>query len=274
MREESADIEIKANQEMRNEGAPSQDLESNAEVNTDASEKDEDASLPSEGEDLNIDESGPAVLGDKPKPPTEDGASQEKEKKKKKLSKGAIAGIISGAVILVVIIVIAIVMNMQAQAIEKYNEYIDNLDELSSYGLTAASSAESICNTTKSVWYSAIWDDDKTWDADIEKYHATDFNDALAKMYADPTVKTKISNMKANASEVESLMAKLKNPPDPDLQDAYDAAKEFADTVEEIVDLAADPSGSLQTYSSKFSAADDACAKALKKLSKAIPEKK
>lgn len=272
MREESEDIKAEVIQEIRSEDVSPQDLAANAEINNDADKQDRVVPLLDEREKLAGDESRAAVSDDKPKPPTETGDSQEKEKKK--LGKGAIAGIISGAAVLVIIVVIAVVMSMQAQATEKYNEYIDNLDELTSYGLTAASSAESICNTTKSVWYSAIWDDDKTWDADIEKYHASDFNDALAKMYADSAVKTKISNMKANASEVESLMTKLKNPPDPDLQDAYDAAKEFADTVEEIVDLAADPSGSLQTYSSKFSAADDACAKALKKLSKAIPEKK
>ncbi|PWL78574.1 MAG: hypothetical protein DBY20_06910 [Coriobacteriia bacterium] len=232
----------------------------------------DNAPSPSKREESKAGEKPRVSVDEKPTPPSESDAGNEK--KKKKLSKGALAGIISGSVVLVIIIVVAVVLSMQAQATAKYNEYVDNLDSLATYGLQAASTAESICNTTKSVWYSAIWDDDKTWDADIEKYHASDFNDALAKMYADSSVKTKISNMKANASEVESLIGKLKNPPDPDLQDAYDAAKEFADSVEELVDLAADPSGSLNTFSTNFSNADDACAKALKKLTKEIPEKK
>lgn len=197
-----------------------------------------------------------------------------KKENKKKLGEKAITGIIVGAVVLVVAIIVGVVLSMQAQATEKYNEYIDNLDSLSSNGLQAASLAEGIGNTTNSVWRAAIWDADETWDADIEKYHASDFNEALAKLYADSDVKTKIANMKSYMSEVESLMGKLKNPPDPELEDAYDAAKEFASTVEDLVDLAADPSGSLQTYSTNFNAADDACAKALKKLTNEIPDKK
>lgn len=223
-------------------------------------------------EGLKADKESETPPGEKPVPSSD--SEKAEGKGKKKLSKGALAGIISGAAVLVIVIVVAIVLSMQAQATAKYNEYVDNLDSLATCGLQAASTAESICNTTKSVWYSAIWNDDKTWDADIEKYHASDFNDALAKMYADSSVRTKISNMKANASEVESLMGKLKNPPDPDLEDAYEAAKDFADSVEDLVDLAADPSGSLNTFSSNFSTADDACAKALKELSKEIPEKK
>lgn len=220
-------------------------------------------------------------LSDKQKSPevkaegvSRDKADQPLPKNKKKLGKKAIAGIIAGAVVLVIAIVAGVLLSMQAQATEKYNEYVDNLDSLSSNGLQAASLAEGIGNTTNSVWRAAIWDADETWDADIEKYHASDFNDALAKLYADSDVKTKIANMKSYMSEVESLMGKLKNPPDPELEEAYDAAKEFASTVEDLVDLAADPSGSLQTYSANFSNADDACVKALKKLTKEIPDKK
>ena len=51
------------------------------------------------------------------------------------------------------------------------------------------------------------------------------------------------------------MMKDLKNPPE-EHQEAYEALKEYYDAYLELTNLATDPTGSLQTFSEAFNAAD------------------
>ena len=64
-----------------------------------------------------------------------------------------------------------------------------------------------------------------------------------------------LSSIETNQDTVASLMKKLKNPPE-EYEDAYDAIKELYDAYTKLTNLATSPSGSLQTYSENFNAAD------------------
>lgn len=148
------------------------------------------------------------------------------------------------------------------EAAEKYaqriEEYSDNLKLATFTMLTGASDAESSANLIKQVWYNAIYEkrDDKTDKYTRPKgYFVSDFNDALGNLYADSTFSSKIGNIEDNQDTVNTLMKKLKNPPD-EYKAAYDAVSVLYDAYISLTNCAIDPSGSLQTYSSTFNDAD------------------
>lgn len=220
----------------------------------------------------NVEQNQPSSLSDEDAQKNQMDAKNPKEKKK--LSKGALIGIIAAAVVVVIILAIVLVNSaLERQAKDDYNRYIDNLIELSSEGIDAASQAEKICNTAKRIWSSAIWDGDRAWDSDIQKYHSDDFNEALQAYHLDTTTIELIAKMEVAYDSADDLLKQLKDPPE-GLEDAYLTAQDFMAEVETLVNLASDPSGSLQTYSNAFNEADTACVKEFKALQKEIPEKK
>lgn len=83
----------------------------------------------------------------------------------------------------------------------------------------------------------------------------SDFNDALGNLFVDSSFSSKIDSIDKNQDTVNSLMKKLKNPPE-EYKDAYDALSDFYDAYLALTGCATDPSGSLQTYSSTFNDAD------------------
>ena len=74
-------------------------------------------------------------------------------------------------------------------------------------------------------------------------------------MYSDSSFSLQISGIEDNQDTVNSLMKKLKNPPD-EYEDAYEAVTELYDAYLTLTNLVTDPSGSLQTFSSNFNDAD------------------
>lgn len=93
-------------------------------------------------------------------------------------------------------------------------------------------------------------------------YFVSDFNEALQNLYADPSFIGQVSSIEDNQDSVNSMMKKLKNPPD-EYKDAYEAVTELYDAYLTLTNLATDPSGSLQTFSSNFSDADSEVVKRL-----------
>lgn len=141
---------------------------------------------------------------------------------------------------------------------QRIGEYSDNLKLATFTMLTGASDAESSANLIKQVWYNAIYEkrDDKTDMYTRPKgYFVSDFNDALGNLYADSNFSSKIGNIEDNQDTVNTLMKKLKNPPD-EYKEAYDAVSVLYDSYISLTNCAIDPSGSLQTYSSTFNDAD------------------
>ena len=148
------------------------------------------------------------------------------------------------------------------KAAEEYEQrvesYAANL-ELATYSmLTGASDAETCVNLIKQVWYNAIYEkrDDTTDKYTRPKgYFVSDFNDALGNLFSDTSFQSKISSIEENQKTVNSLMKELKNPPE-EYKDAYEAISELYDAYISLTNLATDPSGSLQTFSTNFNNAD------------------
>ena len=148
------------------------------------------------------------------------------------------------------------------KAAEEYEQrvetYANNL-ELATYSmLTGASEAETCGNLIKQVWYNAIYEkrDDTTDKYTRPKgYFVSDFNDALGNLFSDTSFQSKISSIEENQKTVSSLMKELKNPLE-EYKDAYEAISKLYDAYLSLTNLATDPSGSLQTFSSNFNSAD------------------
>lgn len=148
------------------------------------------------------------------------------------------------------------------KAAEEYEQrvesYAANL-ELATYSmLTGASEAETCGNLIKQVWYNSIYEkrDDTTDKYTRPKgYFVSDFNDALGNLFSDTSFQSKIGSIEDNQKTVNSLMKELKNPPE-EYKDAYEAISELYDAYISLTNLATDPSGSLQTFSTNFNNAD------------------
>lgn len=162
----------------------------------------------------------------------------------------------------------------QAAAEAAYNQYIDDLNESMILMISGAAEAETLGNTTRNVWNSAIFDhSEDAWDEEIRKYYSDDFNDALSKLYSDPDVVKKVSEIKSNQDKVNELYKKLQDPPE-GLANAYSAYEDMHDAYVKLTRLATSPTGSLQSYNNDFRDADNACVEAYEKLKARIPEKK
>ena len=92
-----------------------------------------------------------------------------------------------------------------------------------------------------------------------------DFNDALNRLFADSEFNVLITNIKYNTQEVNSLMKDLKNPPE-EHREAYNALKEFYNAYLELTNLAVNPTGSLNSFSSSFHNADTAAVNCYKSM--------
>ena len=146
----------------------------------------------------------------------------------------------------------------QYQKKRAVEQYANNLESASYPMLSGAGEAETCGNLIKQVWYNAIYkeEDDSTDKYTKEDgYFVSDFNDALGNLFLDTSFERKISSIKENQKKVNSLMKELKNPPE-EYKDAYEAISELYDAYISLTNLATDPSGSLQTFSTNFNEAD------------------
>lgn len=137
-------------------------------------------------------------------------------------------------------------------------EYLDNLQLATFTMLEGASDAESAGTLIKQVWYNAIYEkrDNKTDKyTRPDGYFVSDFNDALGNLFIEPNFVRKISNIEANQESVNSLMKELKNPPE-EYKDAYEALSKLYEAYLSLTNLATNPTGSLQSFSDNFNAAD------------------
>ena len=144
------------------------------------------------------------------------------------------------------------------EAAKRIEEYSANLELVTYSMLSGAGDAETCGNLIKKVWYNAIYEErDDATDKYTRPsgYFVSDFNDALQNLYSDSSFSLQISSIEDNQDTVNSLMKKLKNPPD-EYEDAYEAVAELYDAYLTLTNLATDPSGSLQTFSSNFNDAD------------------
>lgn len=146
-----------------------------------------------------------------------------------------------------------------AEAQKQSEEYGTNLNMAAYAMLSGASDAETCGNLIKQVWYNAICEksDSKTDKYTKPKgYYVSDFNDALQNLFSDSSFSSQIADINDNKDTVNSLMKKLKNPPE-EYKDAYESLSKLYDAYISLTNLATDPTGSLQTYSQNFNDADN-----------------
>ncbi|MBP3237790.1 MAG: zinc ribbon domain-containing protein [Lachnospiraceae bacterium] len=184
---------------------------------------------------------------------------------KKKTQKGKIIAVIIIIAVCALAVFIGIKMHNKKQADKdaaNASKYKANLSAVNLTMLNGAAAAESAGNLIKSVWYNAIY---KEKDYTTDKYtikdypfgtdFVDDFNIALANLFADDDFTSDISKIEDNQKRVADIMKDLKNPPK-GYEEAYKAIKECYDAYLTLTNLATDPTGSLQTFSSNFNDAD------------------
>ena len=136
---------------------------------------------------------------------------------------------------------------------ESYNTYVDNIKKIQVLMYSGASEAESLCNLTIRVWANAIYEDkDDTTDKYTRPrgYFVSDFNEALANLYADSSTQSKIESIEKNQASVRDWMKQIQNPP-VGLEKCYDTLSSLYEDYKVLTDLAINPSGSLSTVSDK-----------------------
>lgn len=170
---------------------------------------------------------------------------------------------VSVALMLVIAAIIVCVCRYQKKK-EKDNyeqrieEYSDNLESAVYSMLSGASDAETCGNLIKKVWYNAIYEET---DTETDKYtrpkgyFVSDFNEALKNLFSDTKFNRQIDEIEDNQKTVNSLMKKLKNPPE-EYEEAYEAVYQLYNAYLSFTNLVIEPSGSLQSFSNKFSDED------------------
>lgn len=162
------------------------------------------------------------------------------------------------AVAVVIALAAMLLMGKQNAQKKRLEEYGSDLKSISYTMLQGAVEAEEAGNLIKRVWYNSIYEER---DSETDKftrpngYFLDDFNDALNNLFSDSDFRRTISSIESNQSTVARKMKELKNPPE-EFEDAYDALKDYYDAYTALTNMATNPSGSLQTYSQSFNAAD------------------
>lgn len=220
----------------------------------------------------------------------------DEEKKSNKKKGGIIVAVVVAAVIVITCIVGYIVYQQQQeekaaaeaaaqaeaealareqQEVTAYNDYISNANQLAIMTLLGASEAEDLCNTVRNVWNSAIWKSSKSeWDKEIRKYYASDFNDALSKLFKDKSIQSDTESIETNQEKVKEIYRQLQSTPDADLNSLRDSVEDLYDEYIRFTNLAINPTGSYQTYSQTTNEADSDFMTEYQKFKSKIPEEK
>ena len=146
-----------------------------------------------------------------------------------------------------------------AEAQKQSEEYGTNLNMAAYSILSGASDAETCGNLIKQVWYNSIYEQSDSKTDKYTKpngYYVSDFNDALKNLFLDSSFNDQIEDINDNNDTVNSLIKKLKNPPE-EYKDAYESISKLYDAYLSLTNLATDPTGNLQTYSQNFNDADN-----------------
>ena len=173
---------------------------------------------------------------------------------------------------------------------EKFNKYVNSMIYAASLMLNGSAKSEEIMNMVAKIWYNSIHKEhDSTTDkytrlypevgysfgmtsSEREKYdYFVDFNMAILGYYADSS--SRLEEIKKNQELVMDAMRDLQNPPE-GCQAAYDTISEIYKAYTTLIDMATNPSGSLQTYSTTKNIAVSAFTNLNKQLATRIPEKR
>lgn len=176
--------------------------------------------------------------------------TEQKPKRKRKV-------IIVTVILFVVLIIIGFLKVISAKQAEA-EQYYNNMRVVTYTMLEGAADAENAGNLIRSVWYNTIYEKS---DSNTDKYtmqngtFVDDFNDALSNLFSDSTFIENISKIEDNQSQVTALMKELRNPPK-EYEEAYSVLKTYYDNYLKMTKMAINPTGSLQSFSEDFNAAD------------------
>lgn len=155
-----------------------------------------------------------------------------------------------------------------------FNAYIENLYTAQALMLAGGSEAESLCNLTANVWQNAIYEES---DITTDKYtkpngfFVDDFNIALTNLYKDSSTKAKITGIESNQSDVQTVIRDLQNPP-VGLENCYETITELYTAYKGLTNLAINPTGSYNTFTSSKNEKIENFMEAFDKLGSQIPE--
>lgn len=159
---------------------------------------------------------------------------------------------------------------------KNYNAYIDNLEKAQELMISGGSDAETLCNLTAQVWSNAIYEKSNS---ETDKYtkkdgrFVSDFNTALGNLFADADTKSTVTGIEGNQEDVKQLMKKLQDVPD-GLDKCYDSLVELNTAYGTLTDLAINPTGNYNSFTSNKSTAVSDFMSAYDKLDTQIPDKK
>lgn len=156
----------------------------------------------------------------------------------------------------------------QAEAIRVHDEYVSNLNKVYMYMMGGAVTSETACNLTSGVWHDAIFGG---WDDETSPYQASDFNDALKKLYESEKYQGYVSGIEDGNDKIDDIMRDLTDPPS-DCESAYETLQDLYPEYQSFASLATDPSGSYTTYTQKFDDADSSVSSKIQLLGTQIPD--
>ena len=94
----------------------------------------------------------------------------------------------------------------QAKVIRTHDEYVSNLNKVYMYMMGGAVTSETACNLTSGVWHDAIFGG---WDDETSPYQASDFNDALKKLYESEKYQGYVSSIEDGNDKIDDIMRDL-----------------------------------------------------------------
>lgn len=156
----------------------------------------------------------------------------------------------------------------QAEAIRVHDEYVSNINKVYMYMMGGAVTSETACNLTSGVWHDAIFGG---WDDETSPYQASDFNDALKKLYESEKYQGYVSGIEDGNDKIDDIMRDLTDPPS-DCESAYETLQDLYPEYQSFASLATDPSGSYTTYTQKFEEADSTVSSKIQLLGTQIPD--
>lgn len=161
----------------------------------------------------------------------------------------------------------AIIRHQEEQEYQQMvQNYGVNLKDTVDVMLSGAADAETCGNLIIKVWNNSIFEEN---DSETDKYTVKsrspnwigytydfyDFNTALSNLFGDDDFSSAINEIAENQETVSAMMKDLQNPPE-EWEDAYSDLQDFYDAYLTLTNMAINPTGSLQTFSSGFHEAD------------------
>ena len=202
---------------------------------------------------------------------------------KSKIAKNKLFVIIGILVIIAIAASLGIYAGVQARnrANERLmNEYVDTMHAASAAMLLSGVEAEEQVNLTALVWNNAIRrvrspaTDEFTRRplATDRNFFVDDFNIALGRLSAHEDTVAARTRIRESQTLVRDLVRDLQNPPE-GLERAHDALVDLYQSYLVLTDLALNPQGSLQTFSSNRTAAISDFLNAHRMLQTIIPDR-